>query len=136
MWVVAVVVLLVVIPWSLKGMRPTPPTSAARPPRRLTSSETAEIDALLAQDQQIAAIKRLRELQSLGLKEAKEAIDAWQPGTSPTPSPSGPALTADARAELDHLVTADQQIAAIKRYRELTGCGLREAKDAITSWQA
>lgn len=76
MWVVAAVALLVIIPWSLKGMRPQPPASEPQPVR-LTPSETAEIDALLTQGQTIPAIKRYRELTGYGLRDAKDAIDRW-----------------------------------------------------------
>lgn len=34
-------------------------------------------------------------------------------------------------AEIDALLLHDKKIHAIKRYRELTGAGLREAKDAV-----
>ncbi|MBF6164706.1 ribosomal protein L7/L12 [Streptomyces gardneri] len=34
-------------------------------------------------------------------------------------------------AEIDALLAQGKKIHAIKRYRELTGCGLKEAKDAV-----
>ncbi|WP_107654768.1 ribosomal protein bL12 [Nocardia suismassiliense] len=34
-------------------------------------------------------------------------------------------------AEIDALLADGKKIHAIKRYRELTGCGLKEAKDAV-----
>ncbi|MGQ7312259.1 ribosomal protein L7/L12 [Microbacterium arabinogalactanolyticum] len=150
MWIVAVVVLLVLVPWATKGMRPKapqpphPPASVA--PRALSPAESAEIDALVAGDRKIAAIKRLRELQSLGLQEAKDAIDAWVPGTTWTPaaaasasasasaSAPGDALTPAARAEIAALIADDEKIRAIKRYREETGVGLKQAKDAVENW--
>ncbi|MEU7632264.1 50S ribosomal protein L7/L12 [Nocardia sp. NPDC049220] len=33
--------------------------------------------------------------------------------------------------EVDALLAQGKKIQAIKRYRELTGCGLKEAKDAV-----
>lgn len=45
------------------------------------------------------------------------------------------ALTADARAEIEALIDDDQKISAIKRYREATGAGLTQAKDAVEHWQ-
>jgi ribosomal protein L7/L12 len=45
------------------------------------------------------------------------------------PSSAGHAEIED--AEIDELLRRDQLIAAIKRYRELSGLGLREAKDAM-----
>lgn len=138
MWIVAVLVLLAVVPWSLKRMRPQPPASDSPAPYRrpLNADESAEIDALVTQGSTIAAVKRLREMQSLSLVDAKHAIDAWQPGTVWTPvSPtSAPALTAEARAEVEGLIASERKIEAIKRFRELTGSGLRDAKDAVENW--
>ncbi|MGQ4596499.1 ribosomal protein L7/L12 [Nocardia sp. R6R-6] len=34
-------------------------------------------------------------------------------------------------AQIDALLAQGKKIHAIKRYRELTGCGLKEAKDAV-----
>lgn len=149
MWIVAVVVLLVLVPWATKGMRPKAPqppasgaSSAPLAPRALSPAESAEIDALVAGDRKIAAIKRLRKLQSLGLQEAKDAIDAWAPGTTWKPgtatsasaSAPGEALTPAARAEIAALIADDEKIRAIKRYREETGVGLKRAKDAVENW--
>lgn len=144
MWIVAVVVLLVLVPWATKGMRPKAPQppqpTASIAPRALSPAESAEIDALVAGDRKIAAIKRLRELQSLGLQEAKDAIDAWVPGTTWTPvatasaSAPGDALRPAARAEIAALIAGDEKIRAIKRYREETGVGLKQAKDAVENW--
>ena len=100
------------------------------------------LDALVAGDRKIAAIKRLRKLQSLGLQEAKDAIDAWAPGTTWKPgtatsasaSAPGEALTPAARAEIAALIADDEKIRAIKRYREETGVGLKRAKDAVENW--
>ncbi|MEU7765511.1 50S ribosomal protein L7/L12 [Nocardia sp. NPDC049190] len=52
------------------------------------------------------------------------------PATAPTRTgaivPSG-----DGLGEIDALLAQGKKIQAIKRYRELTGCGLKEAKDAV-----
>jgi ribosomal protein L7/L12 len=37
----------------------------------------------------------------------------------------------DGISEVDALIRADRKIEAIKRYRELTGAELREAKEAV-----
>jgi ribosomal protein L7/L12 len=42
-------------------------------------------------------------------------------------------LTKDLRAEVLHLLALRQKIQAIKLYRQQTGCGLREAKQAVDS---
>lgn len=140
MWIVAVLVLLVLVPWATKGMRPQVPRPAdSVAARTLTPAETAEIDALVASDRRIAAIKRLRELTSLGLHEAKQAIDDWVPRaadavTFASPSPTVDPLTPAIRAEITALIADGQKIRAIKRYREATGVGLKQAKDAVERW--
>ena len=48
---------------------------------------------------------------------------------SPTPGPDG--IPPEVVAELRLLVAQGQKIHAIKRLRELTHCGLAEAKDAV-----
>lgn len=100
----------------------------------------AEVENLLSQDKKIAAIKVYREQTGTGLREAKEAVeriaDALQ-GRSP-----GSLQQADTTmqsevnressvSEIENLLRQDRKIEAIKRYRMLTGAGLREAKEAV-----
>ncbi|MCW5954672.1 MAG: ribosomal protein L7/L12 [Propionibacteriaceae bacterium] len=40
------------------------------------------------------------------------------------------------RAEIGRLLASGRKIEAIKRYREATGLGLKEAKDAVDYWEA
>lgn len=42
----------------------------------------------------------------------------------------------DQRAEIGRLIAQGNKIAAIKLYRDVTGVGLKEAKDAIDYWAA
>lgn len=96
----------------LRGGTP-PGLSTARPPQEALSK--------------IERIKRYREQHRVGLKEAKDAIEAQERGLAgPAAAPLGtPALSVKA------LVDAGQLIEAIKLYRAQTGSGLKEAKDAI-----
>lgn len=55
----------------------TAPTDAAGLRTALPTSVASEIDRLLAAEQPIAAIKLLREHTGFGLKQSKDAIDAW-----------------------------------------------------------
>jgi ribosomal protein L7/L12 len=97
----------------------------------------ADVQALLAQGQKIEAIKGVRELTGLGLKEAKDYVDALQRGgalpvlpataASEAVTASAPQLEQEARM----LLAQGQKIEAIKRVRELTGWGLKEAKDYV-----
>jgi len=97
-------------------------------------SETG-VRQLLATGNKIEAIKLLRQIRHIGLKEAKDAVDEMErsgrlppavPG-APVPLPGAPA----ADAELSRLLDSGDLIGAIRRYRELTGCGLAEAKAAV-----
>ncbi|MEU1544991.1 ribosomal protein L7/L12 [Nocardia sp. NPDC005745] len=58
-------------------------------------------------------------------------IEAPAPAAPPRVVPSVP--RGDGMAEIDGLLAQGRKIHAIKRYRELTGCGLKEAKDAVES---
>ncbi|MCM3780801.1 hypothetical protein [Microbacterium hydrocarbonoxydans] len=59
------------------------PTDAAALRSSLPASVASEIDRLVTAEQPIAAIKLLREHSGLGLRDSKDAIDAW---------PSAPSL--------------------------------------------
>jgi ribosomal protein L7/L12 len=102
-------------------------------PQALGQSERAQIEALIARGNKIGAIKRVRELTGMGLKEAKDFVESWEragsvPALAASPPPSPPG---DAMAEVRALAAAGNKLGAIKRYRELTGVGLKEAKDFV-----
>jgi len=84
--------------------------------------------ALVRNGQKIEAIKLYREKTGAGLKEAKDAVEALeQGGSQPVPT--------DVSGGIEHdvlvLLRAGQKIAAIKLYRDKTGVGLAEAKNAV-----
>jgi ribosomal protein L7/L12 len=108
----------------------------------------AEILALLRNGNKIEAIKRLREATGLGLKEAKDAIDALEAANAGSPAgvytnvgrlledrPNAVRASVPAPAEVDShiqsLLRSGQKIEAVKLYREVTGLGLKEAKDHV-----
>lgn len=115
------------------GLR-TIPEAAARAQERQYMSDTApqlpaEVLEALQRGDKIAAIKHLRAAMGLELKEAKDIVEAhlsgkpipWPPSVLQAPLP-------------DSVTTALQQgnkIEAIRILRELTGLGLKEAKDAV-----
>jgi ribosomal protein L7/L12 len=93
----------------------------------------AELKALLDQGRKIEAIKLYREHTGVGLREAKEAVEALAAGTDlPVPGQIDPNLEQD----LLVLLERNQKIAAIKLYRDATGATLKEAKDAIEALTA
>jgi large subunit ribosomal protein L7/L12 len=87
-----------------------------------------EVATLLERGQKIEAIRRYRERTGVGLKEAKDAVEAIRRGQA---VPSGPQSDRDLEDEVATLLERGQQIEAIKRYRERTRVGLKEAKDAV-----
>lgn len=94
-----------------------------------------DAQALVKQDRKLEAIKLVREATGLGLKEAKDLVDAWANGTFRERS-AQPAVAADStwEAEARALWQRGKKIEAIKRVREGTGLGLKEAKDIVDSW--
>lgn len=112
----------------------------------LPADAAAEIDRLLADGQKIVAIKLYRDRTGVGLKEAKDRIESWAPGTgtalpsSPLATPRSDALSPraslppDVAAEVDRLVAAAQKISAIKLVRDHTELGLKEAKQLVDAW--
>ena len=102
----------------ITGMQPSPSDDLEQ-----------RIRSLLDQDQKIAAIKLYREQTGAGLAEAKVAVESLQAGgglhVSDKQLPEG------FEGEVLRLLGAGKKIPAIKLYRERTGVGLKEAKDAV-----
>jgi ribosomal protein L7/L12 len=141
--VIAVVVLALAFLFIrlLSGTRDASKVLGAAPPDKpagVTAATAAgalpEARRLLAAGRKIEAIKLLREQTGLGLKEAKETVEALEQS-------SGARLhgkladtmrhAQDASEEVKRLVRSGQKIEAIKLVREQTGLGLKEAKDLV-----
>jgi len=81
----------------------------------------------------VEAIKLMRADTGLGLKETKDALEAYMRGEAPAtgfapkPLPTGAPLPAQVQQALDQ----GNKIEAVRRLRGLTGMGLKEAKDAV-----
>ena len=81
----------------------------------------------------VEAIKLMRADTGMGLKETKDALEAYMRGEpppggfAPTPLPTGAPLPAPVQEALDQ----GNKIEAVRRLRGLTGMGLKEAKDAV-----
>lgn len=99
----------------------------------------AEIQRLIQRGNKIQAIKVFRETFGVGLKEAKDAVDAMEAGRSidlsgmqiVSSAPVNLRSNAENIAEIRRLAQSGNKIEAIKRFREMTGVGLKEAKDAV-----
>ncbi len=78
----------------------------------------------LEKGQKLEAIKLLREIRGMGLREAKILVENHGRGIEPGSPLKNPGAVAEALREGD-------RIEAIKRLREQTGLGLKEAKEAV-----
>lgn len=92
-----------------------------------------DIRNLMAAGRKIEAIKQYRAATGAGLAEAKDFVEALEPGerllsTGPVESPF--------ESEIISLLEQGRKIAAIKLYRERTGVGLKAAKDFIDALAA
>jgi ribosomal protein L7/L12 len=99
-----------------------------RPSRQDDRDFQDELVSLLEQGQKIGAIKLYRERTGVGLKEAKDAVEAIERGQV---VPSGSGIDRNFEDELVSLLEQGQKIGAIKLYRERTSVGLKEAKDTV-----
>jgi ribosomal protein L7/L12 len=110
------------------------------------ADQGGDIRVLVQSGQKIQAIKLYRERYGVGLKEAKDVIDAMAEGKEisfPPPSvsvphdePGIPASMDVLHASIDGMLRQGQKIEAIKLYRERTSLGLKEAKDAVDAREA
>lgn len=94
----------------------------------LTPEFADELQQLLREGQSITAIKRFREVTGLGLRESKEAVEALIARRG-LPTAAGDASVDEAK--IVALLRENQFIQAIKAYREATGLGLKESKQAV-----
>ena len=99
----------------------------AGPAMRTDDDLEERVRSLMDEGQKIEAIKLYRERTGAGLKDSKDAVEAIGRGQGP-PSRQD---DRDFRDEVVSLLERGQKIGAIKLYRERTGVGLKEAKDAV-----
>lgn len=105
------------------------------PPRLVSESLhnpefVEELRALLRDGRKIDAIARFREATGHGLRESKAIIEALEAGKLTSPA----TVAVDGRvdeAKIVALLRENQFIQAIKAYREATGLGLKESKQAV-----
>ena len=99
----------------------------------------AEIQRLIQSGQKIHAIKIFRENFGVGLKEAKDAVEAMEAGKSidisglrvVASTPTIYQMDDEILTEIQRLARGGNKIEAIRRFRETFGVGLKEAKDAV-----
>ena len=108
-----------------------PPTQAAAPSLALD-----EIRRLAKDGNVIEAMRKYRELYGVGLKEAKDALDALQAGRLAERSEAAvisesPEKFSRVLEEVKSLLAGGNKIEAIKRYRETYDVSLTRAKYAV-----
>ena len=95
----------------------------------MDSDFEAEVRRLLANNRKIEAIKLYRDHTGAGLKEAKEAVELLErEGRLPLGDHRD---LSNPSEEIVSLLEQGRKIEAIKLYREQTGAGLKEAKEAV-----
>ena len=96
------------------------------------------IRLLMQQSRKIEAIKLYREQTGSGLKEDKDAVEAMESGQRlERRSPNTDGIEPDSlERQVLALMQGQKKIQAIKLYRQQTGVGLKEAKDAVESLAA
>ncbi len=98
----------------------------------LTSEQLKELRRLIAKGDKLEAIKQFRNMADVGLAEAKAAIEAIEGGAHHAGAHEAPPRNLK-QAEQAALAAIRQGnlIEAIKRYRQQTKVGLKEAKEAV-----
>lgn len=103
-----------------------PPTFHERP------DHLARVRELVAAGRKIEAIKVQRQYSGMGLKEAKQFVEALETTGAPPAAPRTE-LSLAAMAQVRELMAAGKTIQAVKLVREDTGWGLKQAKDFVDS---
>ena len=95
-----------------------------------------QIHSLLQSGKKIEAIKIYRQATGVGLKEAKDAVEALERGEPIAISEAPAAVSSgDLEADVRAALAQGSKIEAIKIYRQATGLGLKEAKDAVEAME-
>jgi ribosomal protein L7/L12 len=89
------------------------------------------IKAHIATGGKIEAIELYRDATGAELAEAKEAIELIAAGRPPKPESGARISDRDTQDRLSAAIAAGRKIEAIRLYRESTGTGLKDAKDAV-----
>jgi ribosomal protein L7/L12 len=95
----------------------------------MMSDLTDELLCLLGEGRKIEAVRRYREVTGVDLARAKQAVDDLEAGLQANAGASS--VDDELSVAVLRLVREGDFIAAVKHYREATGRGLREAKEAV-----
>jgi len=146
---IAIAIIAVFLFNAVKGRAPRAAVPRPQPSAGRAPALSRQVQELASDpSRKISAIKAYRQETGLGLKEAKDAVEAWiASGGHAQALPQGAAYAAastpggasPSSALSQHVMDVARnpggKIAAIKAYREETGAGLKEAKDAVEAWR-
>lgn len=119
--------------WGLADAKAYVDRLAAEPPAfHENPDHLARVRELAAAGRKIEAIKVHRQYTGMGLKQAKEFVEALEVTGKPPAAPRAE-LSLAAMAQVRELIAAGKTIQAVKLVREDTGWGLRQAKDFVDS---
>jgi pentatricopeptide repeat protein len=138
-FVVIAAVTTVLAAWWISRLGERGPGRPQHPVHPPLTATPENIRALTFRGEKLQAIKLLRMYSDLGLKESKDIIEALARGEAialpaakaPLVTPESPALSEQINEEIKRLVMAGQTMEAIKLYREMSGAGLKESKEAV-----
>ena len=105
----------------------------------ISPQQEAQIRELIDQRRMIDAIKLYREATGVGLKEAKDAVEAMERGEPImdfAPIQFGTPNSALLEEQIKQFLLKRQKIQAVRIYREAHNCGLKDAKDAVDAIEA
>jgi ribosomal protein L7/L12 len=104
----------------------------------ISATQAQQLQEMAAEGSKIAAIAQYREITGVGLKEAKDAVEALMDGAPVNHPVSSQGSESDPFLEnrIKRLLAERKKIEAVKAYREVYHCGLKEAKDAVDLIQA
>lgn len=119
--------------WGLAESKAYVDRLAAEPPAfHERPDHLARVRELAAAGRKIEAIKVQRQYSGMGLKEAKQFVEALETTGAPPAAPRTE-LSLAAMAQVRELMAAGRTIQAVKLVREDTGWGLKQAKDFVDS---
>lgn len=108
----------------------------SQPPQPRGSDANDSVESLLGAGNKLAAIKLAREQRGLGLKEAKDYVEALAAGTTTSSIPSSAGTKVDTPfVAAQTALQSGNTIEAIRLVRQATGMGLKEAKDYVEQWR-
>ncbi|MEM9282294.1 MAG: hypothetical protein AAGA96_10735 [Verrucomicrobiota bacterium] len=100
-----------------------------------TPEQIDELKAFLSDGRKIEAIQVFRDITGSGLAEAKRAIDRLE-SSGTLDSVTWPEGREAQMSEIQDLLRRRKKIEAIKIYRETTGSGLKDAREAVEEIEA